>query len=182
MTEAKEAGELNEVLRSVIEVLHDGHEGMMEIGKHLKDESTKQFFLRESQVRAEYAAELENELHRHGEHDVKEGGTAAGTIHRVWGELKSHLGGGDHTLLATAEQGEDAAKAAYDRLLRRSCLGTSWISFGPSRRISFSRITRCEICGTPRQLDKCALTITDSARWPLGDALKNCYDIVTQHE
>jgi len=123
MTEAKEAGELNEVLRSVIEVLHDGHEGMMEIGKHLKDESTKQFFLRESQVRAEYAAELENELHRHGEHDVKEGGTAAGTIHRVWGELKSHLGGGDHTLLATAEQGEDAAKAAYDKALKEKLPG-----------------------------------------------------------
>ncbi len=123
MAEAKEAGDLNEVLRSVIEVLHDGHEGMMEIGKHLKDESTKRFFLRESQVRAEFAAELENELHRHGEHDVNEGGTASGAIHRVWGEVKAHLGGGDHTLLATAEQGEDAAKAAYEKALKEKLPG-----------------------------------------------------------
>lgn len=123
MSEAKEAGELNEVLRSVIEVLHDGHQGMMEIGKHLKDEPTKLFFLRESQVRAEYAADLENELHRHGEADVKEGGTVSGTIHRVWGDLKAHLGGGDHTLLATAEQGEDAAKAAYEKALKENLPG-----------------------------------------------------------
>jgi uncharacterized protein (TIGR02284 family) len=27
--------------------------------------------------------------------------------------VKAHLGGGDHTLLETAEQGEDAAKKAY---------------------------------------------------------------------
>jgi len=123
MSEAKEAGDLNEVLRSVIEVLHDGHEGMMEIGSHLKDEATKLFFLRESQIRAEFAAELENELHRHGEHDVKEGGTASGALHRVWGELKSKLGGGDHTLLATAEQGEDAAKAAYEKALKENLPG-----------------------------------------------------------
>ena len=40
-------------------------------------------------------------------------GTTAGTLHRVWGDLKAKLGGGDHTLLETAEQGEDVAKEAY---------------------------------------------------------------------
>lgn len=45
------------------------------------------------------------------------GGTVAGTVHRTWGDLKAHLGGGDHTLLATAEQGEDAAKEAYKKAL-----------------------------------------------------------------
>ena len=29
------------------------------------------------------------------------------------GDLKAHLGGGDHTLLETAEAAEDAAKKAY---------------------------------------------------------------------
>jgi uncharacterized protein (TIGR02284 family) len=31
----------------------------------------------------------------------------------AWGDVKAHLGGGDHTLLETAEQGEDEAKKAY---------------------------------------------------------------------
>jgi uncharacterized protein (TIGR02284 family) len=45
------------------------------------------------------------------------GGTAAGAVHRAWGDLKAHLGGGDHTLLETAEQGDDAAKKAYKEAL-----------------------------------------------------------------
>jgi uncharacterized protein (TIGR02284 family) len=47
-----------------------------------------------------------------GEH-VKEKGTVGGAIHRSWGDLKAHLGGSDHTLLETAEGGEDTAKKAY---------------------------------------------------------------------
>ncbi len=38
-------------------------------------------------------------------------------MNRVWVELKAKLGGGDHTILATAEEGEDAAKAAYAKAL-----------------------------------------------------------------
>ena len=33
--------------------------------------------------------------------------------HRAWGDLKAKFGAGDHALLETAEQGEDAAKEAY---------------------------------------------------------------------
>jgi uncharacterized protein (TIGR02284 family) len=121
--EHEKMADVHEVLHSLIEVLHDGHKGMVEIGEHLKDEAAKLFFLRESQVRAEFAAELENELHHQGEHDVKVGGTAAGAVHRVWGDLKAHLGGGDHTLLETAEQGEDAAKKAYEKALEQKLPG-----------------------------------------------------------
>lgn len=117
MAEEKRNTDVNGVLHELIGVLEDGHEGMMDLAKHLKNESTKQFFLRESQVRAEYAAELQNELHRRGEHDVKREGTAGGAIHRWWGEVKAHLGGGDHTLLATAERGEDGTKDAYQKAL-----------------------------------------------------------------
>jgi uncharacterized protein (TIGR02284 family) len=51
---------------------------------------------------------------------IEEGGTASGTAHRAWGELKGKLGGTDHTLLDTAEQGEDVAKKAYEEALKVS--------------------------------------------------------------
>ena len=105
--------ELESVLKSVINVLEDGQKGMAEIGEHLKDETLKRYFLAESLKRAAFRGELENELHRHGVHDVHETGTFSGTLHRSWADIKAKLGGGDHTLLETAEQGEDAAKAAY---------------------------------------------------------------------
>jgi uncharacterized protein (TIGR02284 family) len=116
-TDAARNDELVEALKSVINVLEDGQKGMAEIGEHLKDESLKRFFLAESLKRASFRGELENELHRHGVADVHETGTAVGTVHRLWADLKAKLGGGDHTLLETAEEGEDGAKDAYKEAL-----------------------------------------------------------------
>ncbi|MHB1673931.1 MAG: PA2169 family four-helix-bundle protein [Acidobacteriaceae bacterium] len=111
------------VVRSVIQALHDGQKGLAAIGSDLKDETAKHYLLQETQLRAEYAAELENELHHLGVHDVNEGGTAVGAVERVWGDLKAKLGGGDSTLLETAEQGEDVAKAKYAEVLTETLPG-----------------------------------------------------------
>jgi len=109
--------EMESVLLDVIKSLQDGQKGFAEIGEHLKDDTVKRYFLAESLKRANFRAELENELHRAGMADVKESGTASGAMHRAWGELKAKLGGGDHALLETAEQGEDEAKKAYKEAL-----------------------------------------------------------------
>jgi uncharacterized protein (TIGR02284 family) len=111
--------ELESTLRLVIETLIDGQEGLQKIGDDLKDETLKRYFLAESLRRAQFRGELEAVLHQEGIHDVNESGTASGTVHRVWANLKAKLGGGDHTLLATAEEGEDEAKAAYEDALKK---------------------------------------------------------------
>jgi len=105
---------MEDVLIDVIKSLNDGQKGFADIGEHLKDDTLKRYFLAESLKRANFRAELENELHRAGMADVKESGTVAGAVHRTWGDLKAKLGSGDdHSLLETAEQGEDVAKKAY---------------------------------------------------------------------
>ena len=110
---SKTINEVEETLRSVIESLIDGQEGFQKIGDNLKDETLKRYFLAESLKRAQFRGDLEEVLHQEGIHDVKEKGSVSGAIHRAWGDIKTKLGGGDHTLLETAEQGEDAAKKAY---------------------------------------------------------------------
>lgn len=112
--------DVEKVLLGVIKSLQDGQKGFADIGEHLKDDTLKRYFLAESLKRANFRAELENELHRAGVADVKESGSVAGALHRVWGDLKAKLGGGDHTLLETAEQGEDEAKKAYKDALEKS--------------------------------------------------------------
>jgi uncharacterized protein (TIGR02284 family) len=107
----------NELVKIVIEVLNDGAKGFPDIGEHLKDPSAKSFFMQEAQTRATFARELEAEYGTTSGESNDIGGTTAGAVHRVWGDLKANLGGGDHTLLATAEQGEDAAKKAYKEAL-----------------------------------------------------------------
>ena len=112
--DSNKSAEMEKVLKGVINVLQDGQKGFQDIGEHLKDETLKRYFLAESLKRASFRAELENELHRHGVKDIHEEGTTAGTLHRTWGDIKGkimHVS--DHELLATAEQGEDKAKATY---------------------------------------------------------------------
>jgi uncharacterized protein (TIGR02284 family) len=115
---ADELKKTEDALQKLIETLRDGHQGFMELEKNLKDPEARALFRDETLVRAGFAAELENELHRMGVKDVKvPKTTTAGKVHRAWGELKARLGGGDHALLVTAEQGEDEAKDAYEKAL-----------------------------------------------------------------
>jgi uncharacterized protein (TIGR02284 family) len=111
--------ETERVLLDVIETLQDGQKGFADIGEHLKDETLKRYFLAESLKRANFRAELENELHRAGMADVNEAGSVSGALHRTWADLKSNLGGGDHALLESAEQGEDVAKKTYKDALEQ---------------------------------------------------------------
>lgn len=113
MAESINNEEVVKNLKNVINSLEDGQKGFTDLAEHLKDVRLKEFFLTESLKRASFRGDLENELHRAGVHDVKETGTVAGALHRVWGDIKLKVTSGDHEVLATAEQGEDAAKKAY---------------------------------------------------------------------
>jgi uncharacterized protein (TIGR02284 family) len=111
-----DAGRQNEMvlaLKAVINSLQDSQKGFAEIGDHLKDDALKRYFLAESLKRARFRGDLEEVLHQNGVHDINETGTPTGTLRRAWGDLKAKLGGGDHTLLSTAESAEDDAKAVY---------------------------------------------------------------------
>src|ERR1700760_2678415 len=118
MTTATVSNEkVEETLRSVIQSLIDGQEGFQQIGEKLEEPALRRYFAAESLKRASFRGELETLLHTHGVHDIKEHGTASGAIHRTWADVKSKLDGGDHTLLKTAEAGEDKAKKAYKEAL-----------------------------------------------------------------
>jgi uncharacterized protein (TIGR02284 family) len=114
---SKDLKETESALRTVIQALIDGQEGFKKVGEQIKDETLKEYFLAESLTRAQFRGVLESILHQEGVHDVKESGTAAGTIRRAWGDVKAAFGGGDHTLLATAEEGEDEAVEAYGKAM-----------------------------------------------------------------
>ncbi|MGI4827056.1 MAG: PA2169 family four-helix-bundle protein [Janthinobacterium lividum] len=110
----------NELVKTVIQVLNDGNKGFEDIGEHIKDPQMKAFFISEAKTRGTFASQVESAS---GITDA--GNTVPGSIHRVWGDVKAHLGGGDHTLLETAEQGEDAAKKAYQEALADTTISSS---------------------------------------------------------
>jgi uncharacterized protein (TIGR02284 family) len=114
---SKDLKEVESTLRSVIQALIDGQDGFKKIGEEMKDENLKEYFLAESLTRAQFRGVLESILHQEGVHDVKESGTTAGTVRRAWGDLKATFGGGDASLLSTAEEGEDEAVHAYAKAM-----------------------------------------------------------------
>jgi uncharacterized protein (TIGR02284 family) len=104
-----------DIVKDVVQVLLDGRKGFSDLAEHIKDPQMKAYFVKESQTRAQYASELESAAGFKRD----DSGTAGGAMHRAWGDLKGKMGGGDHTLLETAEQGEDAAKKAYEEALQK---------------------------------------------------------------
>ena len=74
-TDSGKQNEMELAIKSVINALQDSQKGFADIGEHLKDETLKRYFLAESLKRANFRADLENELHHAGVHDVKESGT-----------------------------------------------------------------------------------------------------------
>ncbi|HEX7158670.1 MAG TPA: PA2169 family four-helix-bundle protein [Edaphobacter sp.] len=118
-TDADKRHEMQLALLSVISCLIDSQKGYADVGDHLKHDELKRFFLAESLKRAHFRGDLEEILHQNGLHDIKESGSTAGKLHRAWGDLKARLGGSDHTLLTTAEQGEDEVKDVYAEVLKQ---------------------------------------------------------------
>lgn len=105
------------VLNDVIATARNGERGFREAAEHFKSPELKSMAQRVSSERAAFARELEPELHAEGEKDKPEG-SAAGALHRAWIDIKTALGGGDHTILEWLEQGEDHAKKIYSEALQ----------------------------------------------------------------
>jgi uncharacterized protein (TIGR02284 family) len=97
------------VLIDVIATARNGERGFREAAEHFKSPELKSMAQRVSSERASFARELEPELRAEGEQKQPEG-SAAGALHRTWIDIKTALGGGDHTILDWLDQGEDHAK------------------------------------------------------------------------
>ena len=104
-------------VQRVIEILVDSQDGLTTAGERLQNPSLKRYFFAESLLRAQFIDELETALRLRGVSTFWEKGSAAATLHRTWARIKSRFMGGDHTLLVTAEQGEDDVTEVYGKAL-----------------------------------------------------------------
>ena len=105
------------LLQKLIETCRDGETGYLHAASIADDSDLKNYFQQQSLERARFRSELTNAITRLGEADPDTNGSSVAALHRAWFELKDDLGGGDHTLLESVEQGEDRAKEAYARAL-----------------------------------------------------------------
>lgn len=109
-------GNVISVLNNLIQTCKDGEQGFRTAAENLKNSQTKSQFLRYAQERADMVAALQAEVRAHGG-NPEEAGSLAGSTHRGWMNLKAAVAGGDDSIVAEAERGEDIAKKAYDDAL-----------------------------------------------------------------
>lgn len=107
------------VLNNLIETCRDGEIGFRTAADALQNVAIRTTFHEYSQQRAAFARELQEEVRRLGG-DPEQGGSVSGSLHRGWLNIKSMVTGrDDHAIVAEAERGEDAAKAAYENALKQ---------------------------------------------------------------
>jgi uncharacterized protein (TIGR02284 family) len=111
-------GNIVSVLNNLIQTCKDGEQGFRTAAENLKNQQTKALFSGYAQERAEMAQELQAEVRAHGG-APESTGSIAGSTHRGWMNLKAAVAGGDDSIIAEAERGEDVAKKAYDDALAK---------------------------------------------------------------
>ena len=104
-------------VQCVIEILIDSQEGLAAVGERLQDQALTRYFFAESLLRAQFIDQLETVLRQRGVRRFRENGSAAAALQRTWARIKSRFMGGDHTLLVTAEEGDDAVIEDYSKAL-----------------------------------------------------------------
>jgi uncharacterized protein (TIGR02284 family) len=104
-------------LNDLIETCKDGEEGFKKAAENVQRTDLKNVFQQFSLQRAQFAAELQQEVARIGGKPETSGSVSA-AMHRGWIDVKGSVSGkDDHSVLEEAERGEDMAVNAYQEAL-----------------------------------------------------------------
>lgn len=138
-------------LNSLIEISRDGQKGFQEASDKIESPQIREFYSKQSMVRAQFVGELQPQVRSFGGEPEKTGSIAA-AVHRGWIDLTSTLGGGDHAILIATETGEDYAVGEYKKALDENLPA-------PLRKIverQFQSVTRAhdKVKGMRDRLDK----------------------------
>ncbi len=108
------------VINDLIETNKDGEQGFRTAAEGVEQSELRTLFNLYAQQRARFAAELNNEVLRHGGDPAKTGHVSA-AFHRGWINVKQAVTGkSEIAVIDECERGEDAAKANYEAALKKN--------------------------------------------------------------
>ncbi len=112
-------------LNQLIAVSRDGESGYQAAAGDVDNTELRGIFTEYAKERATFVRELSAEVERLG--GIPESaGTVTAAVHRGWMDLKAAITGrGTHAVVAACETGEDAAKAAYERVVNVDISGAT---------------------------------------------------------
>jgi uncharacterized protein (TIGR02284 family) len=111
------------VLNGLVDISRDGAAGFRTCADDTEDATLKIYFQNRAQSCDEAVRTLSAEVRRYGG-DPDKSGSAVGTLHRAWVDLKTMLTDHDNVaVLEECERGEAAALIAYENALREELPG-----------------------------------------------------------
>jgi len=112
-------------LNNLLEKNYDAEKGFSKAYENTKNTQLKSFFQRKAQERNEFSRELQTEIRAFGQ-DPKETGSATGTAHRAWMDVKALFSSdNEEAMLEEAIKGEKAAVDEYKSVLSETNIPAS---------------------------------------------------------
>ncbi len=113
----------NEVVKNLNELLeknYDAEKGFKKALEDVKNPSLRKFFKKQAVIRNRFKTEIEKELHDLNAHPKVKEGSATGSLHRVWIDVKTALSGkDDESVLEECIRGEKASAKDYEEKLSK---------------------------------------------------------------
>ncbi|HSD34325.1 MAG TPA: PA2169 family four-helix-bundle protein [Alphaproteobacteria bacterium] len=110
---------LVETLKEVGKIIRDSEEGYRHSANDIDDWQLRSMFLELARIRGEQGDEVDRLLQRFGGEAAPKGGSASGTLHRTFVDLKAAITGHNRqAVIAEVVRGESYAESVFDKALR----------------------------------------------------------------
>lgn len=108
-------------LNQLLEKNYDAEKGFKKALEDTKNPSLRNFFKNQAVLRNRFKTEIEKELHDLNAHPKVKEGSATGTLHRVWIDIKTALSkNDDESVLEECIRGEKASVKDYEDKLKKT--------------------------------------------------------------
>lgn len=112
--------EVVKYLNELLEKNYDAENGFKKALEDAKNPGLKNFFKQQAVIRSRFKTEIEKELHDLNAHPKVKEGSATGSFHRAWIDIKTALSGNDdESVLEECIRGEKASAKEYEEKLKK---------------------------------------------------------------
>lgn len=117
--------EVAKKLNNLLEKNYDAEKGYQDAAERIENPTMKDFLQKQAQKRYDFGHEIKTEIKNYGEEPDK-GGSAKGTVHRAWMDLKTAVASSsEEQVMEEVQRGEQSAINEYNEVISETSLPPS---------------------------------------------------------
>ena len=117
--------EVAKKLNNLLEKNYDAEKGYQDAAERIENPTMKDFLQKQAQKRYDFGHEIKTEIQNYGEEPDK-GGSAKGTVHRAWMDLKAAVASSsEEQVMEEVQRGEQSAINEYNEVISETSLPPS---------------------------------------------------------